>query len=173
MSLEKEIKKEIKKRESNTINIYTTDMIVIEKILKGDMEDVSQIPIAIWKDAQNHLQASLEAEEEPRRFIQVTLKKTKDQSFNKLEAGEFFTLYATWLYYRRKEQIEKRGEEIKERSFFEYFFPVETKLKKIIKEDQSMINNLDYSSKNIKDKYKKNTLRGFIKLEIINIVKAD
>jgi hypothetical protein len=167
------------KKLTNTITIYTADALAIGNLLDNNEKGISQISIDTGIEFQNRLQESLATGKEPQRFLQVTIKKAKDQSSNKLEKGQFWGSKMAWNYYRKKERIEKRGEKIKEPTLFEYFFPAETNLGKKIKEDQSTVNN-SYSLDCLKDKksqlekmFKENTLKAFIKLEIISIVKSN
>jgi uncharacterized protein with von Willebrand factor type A (vWA) domain len=179
MSPEIPIPKKIEKREkdvtANIINIYTTDKIALEKLCSGDGKDIHQIPIMTGTEAQTGLEKSLINGEEPQWLIQVTLKKAKNQDLEKLKEGEVWAPRQVWKYYRGKE---KRGE-IGPHRFYDYFFPVEKNLQKIIEKDQSTIPN-HYSNKILGEKIdrinemcKENILKAIVKLEIIDIVEAN
>jgi len=179
MSPEKLTKKETVKREANTIIIYTTDTVAIGNLLNGNEKNISQISIDTGIEFQKRLQASLAAGKEPQRFLQVTIKKVKDQTPNKLEKGQFWGWKLAWRYWRKRNRDEEIGKITTRPSFFNYFFPAETNLKEIIKKDYSRINNL-YSPVYQKEKenqlkkiIKEITPKGLIKLEIISIVRSD
>lgn len=165
---------ETKENPKNVIYVYTTDKNTVEALYNEDGKYLSQITLISAGLLQIRLEESLSEGIKPQELIQVTLRKTKDQSkdqaLKELGPRQFYT-YKLNFKYHNGEMGEKFN---KHQTLFPYIFPIVKNLPEMIGESQSRLNdhyNLTSMPKEkldkIKEKYKENILRSIIKVEIL------